>query len=451
MNNTTKHYSLDQINAANVVAAPSSPLTLMENRVQNNQTYHHNMAFPSEKKDDKAGFDLEFPVMLTSSINEVCGDHGERTYHIFGDVFGNYPIAYQKVSSDVDKMLASVMPNTSPSQYKDLLFMEMEKRGKPLDALKKQFKEEVEAPGKLFNEEFFRYLAVGALIMEELAKDTDGMAIYNAMHTLKECYCASLDKQVALKQKIYAGVDIPAKKLSKPSSALVNDIVQWQKLSADHPTMSKKNDYTKSPQIHFKMFGSTLKPDAKMRSDVINIPGTRQVIWTKIYDYITNPYTDKAITTFEEMDHLIYRKGDSMSGNKPAFKLLLSLETVAPSVFWSQLTKVGSIQFKITKLKPSRKIELRGGGRTLGSDEREKDMIASRKAQEKFNLAQYEQEADEPASPSSSLKRSLDPFDQQGQWEEENLNALIDQDYVEQQDSKRFKRSWSCFYCVKKK
>ena len=436
MNTLTKKYNLASINPANIVAAPISPLTFMENVIQNNQTYHHNMAYPTDKKDNKAGFDLEFDVMLTSSINEVTGDHGEYTHHIFGDVFGNYPIAYQKVVSDVDKMLADVMPNTSPSQYQELLFLEIGKRGKPLDALKQQYKEEVEATGMVFNEQYFRYLAIGALIMDELAKDTDGMAVYNAMASLKECYCSSLDKQPTIKQKIYSGVGIPMKKLSKPSSSLVTDIVQWQQLRTDDAFMNKKNDYTKSPQIHFKLFGWDLKGDAKPRSDLIAIPGTRHVISAKIYDYITNPHTDKAVTNYEEMQHLLYRKGDSQSG-KAAFKLLASLETVAPSVFWSALTQKGVIQFKISKFKPSRKIELRGGGRTLGADERERDMIASRKAQEKFNLAIYEQEVvEEPSSPTN--KRNFAQADQQN-WDDNDIDALINQDYNEQQSYKRSK------------
>lgn len=433
--NTTKHYKLQDITATNIVAAPITPQTFMESVVQNNQTYHHNMAYPTDKKENKAGFDLEFPVMLTSSVNEVISEHGDPTYHVFADVFGNYPIAYGKVVSDVDKMLANVMPNTSPAQLKDLLFLEIEKRDKSVDALKQQYAEEVEATGMTFNEQYFRYLAIGALIMDELAKDTDGMAIYNAMASLKECYCASLDKQPAIKQKIYSGVGIPTKKLPKPSSSLVADIVQWQQVRSDDIFMNKKNDYTKSPQIHSKLFGWTLKGDVKPRSDLISVPGTAYVLSAKVYDYITNPYANKACATYEDIQHLLYRKGDSQSG-KCAFKLLASSEIVAPSVFWSALTQKGVIQFKISKFKPSRKIELHGGGRTLGADERERDMAESRKAQEKFNLALYDEVVEEPGSP--ALKRSLGQSDQPN-WEGGDIDALIDQDYASQQDYKRSK------------
>ena len=417
-------YELKQISQENVVASPN----IIASETQNKYNVHHNLAYPCDAK-DKGSFELKFPVLITSSIAATVGDTGYISFHIYADVYGNFHIAYQKVTSDIDKMLASLMANTTAAQYKDLLFIELEKRKIDPALIDERYKELIEVPDKEFNDELFRYIATSFLIDIELLKDKEGSAVAAAMKALKDCYCNDFDSKAkqAIKQKIYTGIGIPSKKLQKSSASLVDDIVKWQTLAKNHPTMPSMIDYSKSPQIHFKIMESIPKPETKVRSDAIILSDRGQVLWAKIYNYMDN-LSGSLMKTYEEFDTLIYRKGENLSLGKTMFNLLQSMKTVAPSVYWGQDVKRGVFQFKVIEAKVFEKIERQSGSRTIPVDERERDIQEAREARERLGLNKPE-----------TLKRPHDEAATSPDYYGDDMDALIDQDAELQQEEKKRK------------
>ena len=438
MQQQTKLYKLSDINAKNVIAAPMTPKTFIESKVQSKQNYHHNMAFPCSDK-EKGGFDLQFPVLLTSSINEIT-NNGSKSYHFFADVYGTYHKFYEVVRNDVDRMLEATTEMTTPEEFKTLYMSELKKRGKKVEVLEKEYKTVIEDPCCDMNAEMFRYLVTGLLIQDQLVKDREGTELAESMKRLKQCYCDSLDAQKETKKKIYNGIGI-IKEFPNPTAKMVDDIVQWQKYATEHQTMAKLNDYSKSPQIHFKILESVPKEDKKGVIVLADYGINKQVLWTTIYNYISDPFRETPINSLEEFEELVYRKGESKSGGKPAFKLLMSIKVVAPSVYWGEGPGKGTIQFKATVLKVSKMIQLRGGARLISPEERDRDHQEAREAMARFELANfdvagYDHDNHEEHQPqvaeqgaTSSLKRShgteMDNND--------DIDQLIEQDILEQQ------------------
>lgn len=440
MSNTTstRIYQLKDISPEKVVASP----VIIETETQNKYNVHHNLAYPQagDVKNNKNGFELQFPMLITSSVNATTSpETGYVSFHIYADVYGNYPIAYQKVCMDIDKMLERLGQKTSAIQFKDLLLIELVKKGVSEAAIEARYKVEITNTGKEFTEELFRYLATAFLIDFELLKDEEGTALAQAMKALKECYCTDFDsksKQV-IKQKIYAGLDI-TKKLPKPSSTLVDDIVKWQALPKNDTPMSKLIDYSKSPQIHFKIMESIPKPDVKVRSDAIILSDRGQVLWAKIYNYMDN-LSGNLMKSYEEFDTIIYRKGENLSLGKSMFNLHQKMKTVAPSVYWSQAAKRGEFQFKVIEAKVFEKIERQGGARTIPADERDRDIQEARASRERLGLGVKQEESVNNNNKRNQEQVSGNNSPNYYHQDQDDMDALIDQQEDLQQDQKKRK------------
>ena len=424
-----KVYAVKDICPEKVVASP----IIIESNTQNKYNVHHNLAYPGDAK-DKNEFHLQFPTLTTSPLNATTGDTGHVSLHVYANVYGNYALAYEKVTSDLDKIVARLGAGTSETQYKDLLFLELEKRGVASNDIAEKHKEEIENTGVELNEELFRYLMTGFLIEFELQKDIQGTELAEGMKRLKESYCLDLDSKAkqSIKTKIYNGIGIPAKKLQKSSAGLVDDILKWQRLPKNHATMPGLIDYSRSPQIHLKVLESVPKETTKVAADAIFLSANGQVLWARYYNYMDRANGNR-MNTAKEFDILIYRKGDNMQG-KPMFNLFQKVKTVAPSVYWSQAAKRGEFQFKITEGKVFEKIVLSSGSRTIPADERDRDIEEYRAERERLGLGNQQQ-------PEETNKRSFDDSNAVD-YNNVDMDALIQQDNeLQQQEMKKRKFS----------
>jgi len=327
-----KTYNLTEINADTITASDR----LAESRLEGKQRYHHLMCrpYPEDGEDDNKGkmngFAIEFPCMLTSSIYELVDPiSGDRHYHLFAEVYARYGEIYQRVSEEIDAMLVDCLPEL---RYEPLLFVEMnEKRGYKLTLLERCCAK----VGREVDEELFRHLMLSFLIPTELAKEEDGTKICEGMAALKQTYCDSLDSREnrATKQKIYDAMDLP---MEDSTDEHVDDVVQWHRYPHNHPTMANRIDYSKSPQISFKLMVSKPVSPPKQQSGhtPFIIPETQQVIWTWIHDCISFVGGAPPITNMTELETFLHRKDEWLCGSKEPFKLLQKLVVNTPCVHW---------------------------------------------------------------------------------------------------------------------
>lgn len=350
-----KTYKLNEINANNIVASEQ----LAESRLEGQQRFRHVMCRPSPEEEAEAeaeqakkkfcGFTIELPCMLTSSIFEVLDPiSGDRNYHIFADVYARYGEVYQRVSKEIDAMLVDCPPELL---YEPLFFVEMnEKRGYNLTLLERCC---ATVGKRMMDEEFFRHLVLSFLIPVELEKEQDGSQICEAMATLKQVYCDSLDSREnrANKQKIYNAMGLSMED-SVATTEHVDDIVKWHLYQPNHPTMANRIDYSKSPQITIKLLAgrpaSSSSKQAVQQQQHLLIPETGQLIYTKIYDATTTTFPNPA-TTMAELEPFLYRKGEWLSTSKEPFKLLQMIVVNAPSVYWFEGNEKAVIQFRASK------------------------------------------------------------------------------------------------------
>ena len=329
-----KTYKLTDINADNVIASER----LASSHWLGIQRYRHLMCRPSQdgEGEETDGFAIELPCMKTSAIFEKINDAtGDRSYHLFADVYARYETIYQKMSEEVDTILSL---STHDSLCEEFFLTEMnEKRGYDRGALKWLYTKAT-ARTQQVDEELFRHLVLSFLIPTELTREAEDAQIYNAMMALKQCYCDSLDnkKNHFIKQQIYEAMGLP---VEEASADHVDDIVQWQHYPRDHPTMAGLIDYRKSPQLIINLL-------------VARSPETERVILTKIHDQ----QSDTPITTLEALEPFLYRKADWLSARKDQFMLFIGIVVAAPVVYWYEGNEKASIQFRATKLYIHKKV-----------------------------------------------------------------------------------------------
>lgn len=348
-----KTYKFNEINANNIVASEQ----LAESRWEGQQRFHHVMCRPYPEEEEEAeqakgkfcGFTIELPCMQTSSIFEVLDPiSGDRNYHIFADVYARYGEIYQRVSEEIDAMLLDCPPELL---YEPLFFVEMnEKRGYSLTLLERCC---ATVGKRMMDEEHFRQLVLSFLIPIELEKEQDGSQICEAMATLKQVYCDSLDSREnrAIKQKIYDAMGFSMEDSVVATTEHVDDIVKWRLYQPNHPTMANHIDYSKSPQITIKLLaGRPASSSSKqaVQQQHLLIPETGQLIHTKIYDATTTTFPNP-ITTMAELEPFLYRKGEWLSASKEPFKLLQMIVVNAPSVYWFEGNEKAVIQFRASR------------------------------------------------------------------------------------------------------
>jgi hypothetical protein len=171
------------------------------------------------------------------------------------------------------------------------------------------------------------------------------------------------------------------------------------------------------------------------------------VLWTTIYDYQNNPLGKTGITTYQQLERFLYRKGESKLG-KPQFKLLQAVTTNAPSVYWAK--KVGVIQLKATVCKIFDLIEMSFGSHSLSNEEAMRDLQEARESMEYFNLHRPQEQQQQQQQPQShnayedhhdadeldqnhshdQIKRDRDQSDHDAQGSDDNdVDRMINEDY----------------------
>ena len=437
---------LKDINPKNVIASTKAA-ALYSSIVQSNQNYHHNMGFPCSDK-EKGVFNMSFPQMITSSINETTGEDGvTKSYPFFGEVYGNYNESVKLVNDEIDKIIkvGGLHPESSTKeQYTELFLTAMVERKKEKTKMQLELEAGMEETGKEMDDELFRYIALKVLIEDEIVKDQRGTALRKAMEELRRCYCESLDtkENQDLKQKIFLGIGLTMKDVKKPTTDYLPELIKYQTFPNDHKTMPTLIDYSKGPQLPFKLMVSVPKKEEPKK---ICLSTTGQVLWTTIYDYQNNPLGKTGITTYQQLERFIYRKGESKLG-KPQFKLLQAVTTNAPSVYWAK--RVGVIQLKATVCKVFDLIEMSFGSHSLSHEEAMRDLQEARESMEYFNLhRQQEQQQQQQQSHNGyeehhdadeldqnhshdQNKRDRDASDQDAQGSDDSdVDRMINEDY----------------------
>jgi|WetSurMetagenome_2_1015567.scaffolds.fasta_scaffold05215_7 hypothetical protein len=378
-----KLFSLYDINETNCAAAKPTKETFHASTVKSKQQYHHNMCVPGEVEEK---FNIEFPTLISSSINEMTGDDGvSKSYHFFADIYGNYYQHQQTVNNQIDRILSELPANTTPEQLKAHFFASMKKLKKPDQEVQLAYSEEMPVSTKPLTPELFRHIALKILIQDELLKDKVGTDIKNSLIRLFDAYCKSLDTMPDLKEKIYSGIGIPLEMVDQPCRLKMNDIIHYQKHDATNLALAKKIDYTKSPQIALKIMESVPKEDKKKAGQIV-LSETGQVLWTTIYDFASFPRRMTPINTLDEFHTMVYHKGDSANGIKPAFKMMIDVTVTTPSVFWGEVPKSGAIQFKATKLEVNKYIILGGAAKTMSEEEYARKAKKFREASLYYNI-----------------------------------------------------------------
>lgn len=431
--NNTPLYQLADITPEKIVISEHK---MHEKIVENSQNFHQNLAKAGAKPGEKDAFEVELKPRPTSAINCTVSQAGKMTHHTYVDIFPNHAVAIGKVNFDIDKMLQKVKGEFSPEQYKDLLVIELVKLGHPEDKIEEKYRELLDAIEVPFNDEWFRYVATSFLIHTEHAKDVKGVELDEAMTRLREIYANALDANLTIKKKIYAGIGLPAKLVKESCLSLIDPIQKWQ----EHREVKGLLDYSKSPQMHVKLMEGIPRADAKPQKDkIVADPYSGHLIYTTVIDYVANPNSNSAITTYDALQSSIYRKGDSANG-KPLFRLMQNLTVTAPSAYWGQKTKRCEIQWKAVKTKITKKEILSSGSRNIRDDERERDLAEAREMAEYCNFPDQPTQTEAP-----SLKRSgqsspdAQDYNDYDNADMDNLIEAQDGYYQEQPQTKKSK------------
>jgi len=174
-----------------------------------------------------------------------------------------------------------------------------------------------------------------------------------------------------------------------------------------------------------------------------------QVLWTSIYDYQNNPLGKAPISTYAQVERLLYRAGDNKRG-KNMFEILQSVTTTAPSVYWEK--GKGVIQFKATILKVFDTYVLTGFTKSLSNEEAQRDLQEAREAMAYYNRQKSEPQQQQPLqleyqhdsyegydehAGSGQNKRDRDSTDQDQQY----MDDMIDEDYALNQSLMKRARS----------
>lgn len=391
----------EDINPENVIAS-SKPHALHDSLVEGSHKFHHNMGFPCSEK-EKGIFNLVFPEMITSPINETTqkSDGVTKNYPIFAKVYGNYHEMVSTVNKQIDAILSDAScrdpEKASPQELEKIFCESLTKRGKSETLIGEELKTHVTDSGMEFGIELFRYLMLKVLIEDEKVKDVRGHRLEKAMIQLRKCYCDSMDKpeNAELKKKILLGIGMKANELKTPTDQLVDSILEYEDYPATDLKLAGLVNYTKSPQIHFKLMVSV--PKGEQKKNPIVLSSTGQILWASVYDFQRNPLGKTPITTYEQFNRFVYRAGDTKKG-KNMFELLQSIISTAPSVYWEKGAKA-IIQFKAVTLKIFDVYEIAGFTKTLSNDEYQKDLQGAREAMSYYKRESKPQTIEEPVIP----------------------------------------------------
>ena len=353
---------------------------------KNKNQIHHNFVCPTDLQVD-GKFHIKFPIAKSGPITVMTSENPlDRSYNLHLDIFGNYEEAYNASCVEIDALLSKFNANTTPQQLEDDLLKVLKERGFKLEEITQIMEDNIPAETEM-TADYYRQVAVAFLICPHLAKDKKGQKLLDFCIQLRKDYCDHLDKHKADKSKIYSLTGIETKCLKEPASNLVNDIFSRTKHPENDKILPKKIDYSKSPTINFKIHESKPKDTNSNTDKLIQVSESGQVMWSKIYDYVANPHATLPISTYEEFERMIYCKGDSQANIKPYFKQMVQIDAMGCCVFWGEVQRRGSFQFKIATMRVSGYIPFAGGPKETTPEELTKTQEKIRKALAYYNVA----------------------------------------------------------------
>ncbi len=365
----------------------SNPLRFISSVNKNKQQIHHNFECPADLHVD-GKFLVKFPICKSSPINVMVGENEkDRGYNIHLDIYGNYDVAYAATVSEVDTLLSKFNANTTAKQLEEDLKKVLLEKNFKLEEITEIMEDNI--PGETeMTGDYYRQVATALIIRQHLATDKVGQDLYDFCVKFRKDYCDWLDANKTDKTKIYDAIGIESKLVKKPASRCVNHVYNHTKYPEDIKNpLSKKIDYSKSPTINFKIHESVPKADNNTNTDkLLIISESGQAMWSKIYDYVANPLATRPISTYEEFERMLYCKGDSAAGIKSFFKQMVQIDAIAPCVFWGEVQRRGSFQFKIHTMWVSGYIPLTSGVKETTPEELNKTQAKIRKAMAYYNV-----------------------------------------------------------------
>lgn len=394
-----KEFTVSDINAKTVlVPSLDDKERYIVSTVKNKTQIHHTLMTTKELNDQNK-FALEFDTAMTSAYYLQMGDDGSHSYVSYMDVYSRWNEYYQETQSTINAMLSRTTTQTSSQELKALLFESLAKKDYAIDVIQRAYEDNAPLAEHDVTPVLFRQVATAVLIQTKMDQDADGVKLMKFCTALKQLYCKHMDTHLADKERIYNSCRIDRSLIKEPCEKLLDDIFKWTlyKGPSDkepHP-MQDKIDYSKSPGIGIKLFVYVIKAHHKTEGKIL-IPGTGQMISTSIYNMYGRKMSDAgtAIASFEEFQEFTYMKGDNNKG-KQSFRLSQLVKTLEPCVFWGEVTKRASFQFKAIDVTIFKKIPFGGGVRALSATDVQRRLLAGQKAMAAMGM-DHQMQADEP-------------------------------------------------------
>jgi hypothetical protein len=204
---------------------------------------------------------------------------------------------------------------------------------------------------------FYMTLTVHPLLDQkkgEYIVGEEGTETENFLNRVINVYGTSLDANAELKETIFTKVntdpDYMAAKMEKPACNALPPIVKknlFVGLPLKDPKRGTENK-SKSPTISTKLYMAGLKPDWDIKDNFI-LRDTHQVCFTSIFVPGKQPHTFVQVKNLATLEPYMYRAGDSKNGKK-FFRLLVSIETKLPNVYWTSSKDSTSIGITLSKV-----------------------------------------------------------------------------------------------------
>lgn len=389
-----KEFKITDINAKTVLVPPCDDKErFIVSTVKNKNQIHHTLMTPKELN-DQGKFTLEFDPAMTSAYYLQMGDDGTHSYVFYMDVFSKWNEYYQETQSTINAMLSRCTSQTTSDELKALLFESLVKKDYSIDVIQRAYDDNAPLAEHEVTPVLFRQVATCVLIQTKMDQDPDGTRLMKFCATTKQLYCKHLDSHMGDKERIYSSCRIDRALIKEPCEKLVDDIFKWT-LYKDPGPLQDKIDYSKSPGIGIKLFVYLIKAHHKTEGKIL-IPGTGQMIATSIYNMFSRKMSDAgtAISTFEEFSQFTYLKGDNNKG-KTGFRLSQLIKCMEICVFWGEVTKRASFQFKAVDLTIFKRIPFGGGTRALSENDVQKRLLAGQRALAALGLDQNQMRVDD--------------------------------------------------------
>ena len=203
-------------------------------------------------------------------------------------------------------------------------------------------------------------------------EDPQGDKLLEFLQSMEKRYNAELLANPDVMAKIYAHIG-EAESLDRDGNILpqktplemMEPVVCRSKFPAGH-AMAGKIDDSKSPTFKVKLWDSKISATNQPREDSLKVcqartnngrPAVdakgndvyRMFLWTTIYDMRTNYMNKECLKTENQLNEFVYTKGDAKGGSNYPFKLMVAVELLAPSVFWSK-GKKATLQLKASTI-----------------------------------------------------------------------------------------------------